>query len=116
VRADRTAMSLALSNLIDNAIRYSAQSRHLSISASQNGSALVIEVADKGIGIAAVDLPYLTRKFFRGRGAEKQTGSGLGLAIVQRIVSDHGGSLAFRSVVGEGTTVSVTLPITEATA
>jgi signal transduction histidine kinase len=111
VRADRTAMTLLLENLIDNAIRYSPTTRSLRISAHQNGDGgVVLEVADRGRGIPQDEIGQVTRKFMRGRHAGSG-GSGLGLAIVKRIVADHGGRLAIQSVVNEGTTISVNLPV-----
>ncbi len=111
VRADRSAMSLAFGNLIDNAIRYSRERRQLDIEASCNGKDFVVlHVSDKGVGISDDEIPNLTRRFFRGRRADLG-GTGLGLAIVDRIVTDHGGTLAFKSTVGEGTTVTVELPL-----
>jgi signal transduction histidine kinase len=113
VRADRTAMTLLLENLIDNAIRYSPATRSLRISAHQNGGGLVVlEVADQGRGIPLDEIGHVTRKFVRGRHAGSG-GSGLGLAIVKRIVADHGGRLAIHSVVDAGTTIGISLPISE---
>jgi two-component system OmpR family sensor kinase len=73
---------------------------------------VTIGITDSGIGIPAEEISQVTRKFFRGRKAPSG-GSGLGLAIASRIASDHGGTLSIRSVVGEGTTVSVTLPASQ---
>jgi len=113
VRADRTAMTLLLENLIDNAIRYSPATRSLRISARRNGDGVVVlEVADQGRGIPQDEIGQVTRKFVRGRHAGSG-GSGLGLAIVKRIVADHGGRLAIHSVVNAGTTITVSLPIFE---
>jgi signal transduction histidine kinase len=110
VRADRKAMVLVLSNLVDNAIRYSDGHKHLGVSVRNGGGRVVLSVQDHGAGIPAEEIPLVTRKFFTGQRADKG-GSGLGLAIVERIVADHGGSLAIDSRVGEGTTVSIELPI-----
>jgi signal transduction histidine kinase len=110
VRGDATALNLMLNNLVDNAIRYSRDVRHLHIGASANGRSITLEVKDKGIGISPEDLPRVTRKFSRGTGSEAG-GSGLGLAIVDRIAHDHGGTLRISSEVGAGTTVSITLPV-----
>ena len=110
VRADRTAIGLTLTNLVDNAIRYAGTSRFLRLAAHHRGNAVVFEVEDKGQGIAPEDVPNVTRRFFRGRGAATG-GSGLGLAIAQRIVADHHGTLQVASALGSGTTVSVTLPV-----
>jgi signal transduction histidine kinase len=110
VRADQTAIGLTLTNLVDNAIRYSGASRFLRLAAHCTGASVVFEIEDKGTGIAAEDVPHITRRFFRGRGVATG-GSGLGLAIAQRIVADHGGVLKVTSALGTGTIVSVTLPI-----
>jgi signal transduction histidine kinase len=112
VRADRTAISLALANVVDNAIRYSADAREIHVTAARAGSRVVFEIADRGIGIPEGEIEQVTRKFFRGRKAASG-GSGLGLAIVQRIVRDHGGALSIHSRVDEGTTVSIALPLAE---
>lgn len=112
VKADHAALSFALSNLIDNAIRYSKERQHLSITARRNGPHVLLHVADRGIGISDEEMPHITRKFFRGRRVDAG-GSGLGLAIADRIVADHGGALMFESVVGHGTTVTMQLPLAE---
>jgi signal transduction histidine kinase len=111
VRVDRTAIDLTLSNLIDNAIRYSIDKKHLSIRAlkGRHPKRVVIEITDRGPGIAETEIPHLTRKFFRGANAGFG-GTGLGLAIANRIVTDHGGTLTIQSTVGLGTTVSIELP------
>jgi signal transduction histidine kinase len=110
VRADRTAMMLALDNLIDNAIRYSGDRRHIRISARRKGPNVVIEIQDRGVGIAPDELPNVRRKFVRGRLA-KADGSGLGLAIVSRIIADHKGTFELESEFGSGTSAKVSLPI-----
>lgn len=110
VRGDATALSLMVNNLVDNAIRYSREVRHLHIGASANGRTMTLQVRDKGIGISADDLPRVTRKFSRGTDSDTG-GSGLGLAIVDRIAHDHGGTLRISSEVGTGTTVTITLPV-----
>ena len=109
IEADWTAVCLALDNVIDNAIRYSKDTRSLNISATRENGSIRIQVADRGIGIPAGELAHVTRRFFRGRGAGSG-GSGLGLAIVERIVKDHRGSLSIESAVGAGSTVTIDLP------
>ena len=110
VRADATALSLMLNNLVDNAIRYSRTVRSLRIAARRDGPTVTLTVSDQGMGIPADEIPRVTRKFSRGHGSEAG-GSGLGLAIVDRIVRDHGGSLTIESQVGSGTSVAITLPV-----
>lgn len=109
VQADRTAVRLALDNLIDNAIRYSDGQRSIRVGAWSDRSRVYIEVSDRGVGIHADELEVVKRKFVRGRLA-RQGGSGLGLAIVSRVIADHGGRFVLESRVGEGTTARVDLP------
>jgi signal transduction histidine kinase len=109
IRGDRFALRLLFDNLIDNAIRYSRTVRRLHLSADPDDGRVVIRVSDSGIGIRPEEIPLVTRKFVRGTRAPSG-GSGLGLAIATRIARDHGGTLSIQSTVGEGTTVSVTLP------
>ncbi len=109
VVADPNALGLLLNNLVDNAMRHSTAEHVLAVTARAENGSVVLSVTDKGVGIPADEIPRVTRKFFRGRAAVSG-GSGLGLAIVDRIVSDHAGTLTIESEVGHGTTVSVTIP------
>src|SRR5438132_1846546 len=109
IRGDRLALRLLFDNLIDNSIRYSDKARYLHLSAHSENGTVTIGITDSGIGIPPEEISQVTRKFVRGRKAPSG-GSGLGLAIASRIASDHGGTLSIQSIVGEGTTVSVTLP------
>jgi signal transduction histidine kinase len=109
VRADRTSIVLALDNLIDNAIRYSGESKTVTVRASAEGSNIRFDVIDQGGGIPADDLPQVRRRFVRGRTA-RGPGNGLGLAIVNRIAADHDGALEIRSEVGRGTTATLLIP------
>jgi two-component system phosphate regulon sensor histidine kinase PhoR len=109
VRGDRLALRLLFNNLVDNALRYSDTERRVEITGGGDDDRVIVRVTDHGIGIPEDELTQITRKFVRGRRA-RPGGSGLGLAIASRIASDHGATLAIQSVVGEGTTVSVTFP------
>jgi signal transduction histidine kinase len=113
VKADRRSMRLALGNLVDNAIRYSNGARYLGIAAHSNERGVAIAITDKGQGIPESDVPYVTKRFFRGTNTDSTGGSGLGLAIVARIVAEHGGALDFTSVVGAGTTATLWIPTVE---
>lgn len=112
VRGDQAACVLLLENLVDNAIRYSRDERWLEIRAHATPPYVTMVVADHGMGIPQAELPYVTRRFFRGA-RSGSGGSGLGLAIADRIVRDHGGAIRIESEVGAGTTVFVTLPAAE---
>ena len=112
VRADRTALVLALDNLIDNAIRYSGAATTVSVRASSAPDHVRFDVIDRGTGIPAEELPQVRRRFVRGSTA-RGPGNGLGLAIVNRIAADHGGSLEMTSAVGHGTTATLCIPKAE---
>jgi signal transduction histidine kinase len=109
VRADRTSLVLALDNLVDNAMRYSGQSRHIAIRTRRHESFVEFSVSDGGVGIPMEDLALVQRRFTRGRSAGGH-GSGLGLSIANRIATDHGGRLTIESVPGTGTTVRLLVP------
>jgi signal transduction histidine kinase len=109
ISGDRTALRLAFDNIVDNAIRYSADVRSLTVTATAADGQVIVDVTDRGVGIPAAELPLVMRRFVRGRGAIAG-GSGLGLTIAQRIVSDHHGTLVVTSDVGQGTTVRIALP------
>jgi signal transduction histidine kinase len=119
VLADPNALGLMLNNVIDNAIRYSTERHSLTIAARttdlqpghplRHHGAVQLDITDRGMGIPDDELRRVTRKFVRGSGSVGG-GSGLGLAIVDRIVTDHHGTLSIASAVGQGTTVSITIP------
>lgn len=113
IRADRTAMVLALDNLINNAIRYSGSATSASVRASAANGHVRFEVIDSGVGIPAEELQQVKRRFVRGRTANGN-GNGLGLAIVGRIAADHGGLFEITSQVGIGTTASLSIPKVQA--
>ena len=107
-------------NIIENALRYSppdseveVRLTHLPSTSPTHGERVEVEVEDRGDGIAPEHIPRLTERFYRvdkGRSRE-MGGTGLGLAIVKHIVNRHRGRLNVRSEPGEGTTVTVTLPV-----
>ena len=109
IRADRTAMVLALDNAIDNAIRHGSAAGWIRIAACADGGDVVIEVADGGPGIPADELAGVQRRFVRGRSARGE-GIGLGLAIIHRIAVDHQAILRLESRVGCGTTLTLRIP------
>lgn len=110
ILADHAALTLTLENVIENAIRYSADERFVEISGRREGREAVIEVRDHGIGIPRDHIDRVTQRFYRAPGSGAG-GSGLGLSIVKRVVSDHRGTLSISSTVNAGTTVKISLPL-----
>lgn len=101
-----------LTNLIDNAIKYSISPASVSIFAISERGSVSIRVQDKGRGIPADDLPYIFDRFYRvdkSRG-RRAGGTGLGLSIVKELVEAYGGEIEISSEQGEGTTITVALP------
>jgi signal transduction histidine kinase/HAMP domain-containing protein len=109
VVADRERVSLVLDNLIANAIRYGGDSGEVVVRARDDGSALRIEVADRGPGIPAEYLTAVFDKYVRVPGAPKG-GAGIGLYIAREIVRAHGGDIGVTSEPGHGATFWFTLP------
>lgn len=112
VLADAHRIAQALDNLLGNAIKY-APGGTVEIGLDVRGSDAVVTVTDDGIGIPADEFDRLFDRFFRASTARRGgfDGSGIGLSVVQRIVETHGGTLGVESVVGEGTTFRLTLPL-----
>jgi signal transduction histidine kinase len=114
IAVDGSAITQVLEILIDNAIKYSRDTRALAITGHATNGHVAISVADRGAGIHEEDIARVFDRFYRGRNA-KESGSGLGLAIARRILQHHGGDIAIRSTVGVGTEVELTLPAQDTT-
>ncbi|MGH7249863.1 MAG: sensor histidine kinase, partial [Minisyncoccia bacterium] len=111
VAADRTSLYEVLSNLLDNAIKYSGQSHKIIVKTEvvENG-VIQTSVQDFGVGIAINILPHLFEKFYRSYHTQTQVGgTGLGLYLSKAIVTAHGGNIWVRSKEGDGTTVGFTI-------
>jgi two-component system, OmpR family, phosphate regulon sensor histidine kinase PhoR len=115
-------------NLLENALKFTPNNGWISLQltlesasllanlrelapALQNRGVITMTVSDSGIGIPPEDLPHLFERFHRGRNASEYSGNGLGLAIVKAIVNAHKGDVAVQSEPGQGTSISVSLPI-----
>jgi two-component system sensor histidine kinase SenX3 len=112
VRADRRQLTSAISNLLDNAVKYSDAGGSVEVAARFDGSGQVaLSVADHGIGIPARDLERIFERFYRvDQGRSRQTGgTGLGLAIVRHIAANHDGRVEVESRLGEGSTFTLHL-------
>ncbi len=97
-------------NLIENAIKFSAESGTIFIQAKKTSNEVVAEIKDQGIGISKIDQGRIFEKFFQADVSHSQEGSGLGLAIVKKIVEIYAGEIYFTSEMGQGTTFVVKLP------
>ena len=113
VVADRRAFNQILINLISNAIKFTPRGGRVTVSALCDGPNFFVTVEDTGVGIGENDLPRLGEAFFQARASydRRHDGSGLGLSIVKGLVQLHGGDIDIRSRLGEGTRVTVRLPI-----
>jgi two-component system sensor histidine kinase KdpD len=102
-----------LSQLLDNAGKYSPRGTPITITAEVQGDMLVTSVADQGPGIDAIDKNMVFDKFYRGRGQRQNVqGTGMGLAIAKAIAEAHGGSISLTTQPGRGSVFSFTLPLT----
>lgn len=110
-RADERLLRHIFSNLLSNAVKYSEPGRPAQFNVEQDGRDAVFTVRDHGIGIPDSDQAWLFNAFHRGSNVGSRTGTGLGLVIVKRCVELHGGRIRVESKVGEGTTVTVRLPV-----
>jgi signal transduction histidine kinase len=112
IDVDADAVSLALWNLLDNAVKYSGDNRRVSVSLAGRNGSVEIAVRDGGLGVPADEQQEIFRQFVRGRDARARgiKGTGLGLAMVQHIVRGHGGRVALASAPGAGSTFTIVLP------
>ena len=111
IQGDRDLLFLAVHNLLDNAVKFTLPGNTIEMRSYEDGSSLVIEVADTGQGIPEDELGHIGEELYRGKGARGIPGNGLGLALVHSIVNRHGGKVTLRSREGKGTVVTLRLPV-----
>ncbi len=111
VKADVGLIERALTNLIENALRYTPSGGEVSLALHKHPDSVQVIVADTGQGISPEDLPFIFERFYRAKGNDEKTGSGLGLAITKRILELHGQEIKVSSTPGRGTTFSFDLLI-----
>jgi signal transduction histidine kinase len=112
---DPDAIALALTNLLDNAIKYSGDAKEINVSITHSVRFVAVSISDRGIGIAADEQEKIFEKFYRiGAGLVHDVkGSGLGLSLVKHIVIAHQGKITVRSKPGEGSAFTIHLPIAD---
>ncbi len=109
---DRDHLQQVLLNLVSNGIKYNRENGRLAIVGRREGAHVYVAVADTGQGIAPEAIEHLFDRFYRVPGSEgKAEGSGLGLAITQKIVEQHNGRISVSSILDEGTTFTIELPL-----
>lgn len=109
-RVNRELYLLLLNNLMTNAIRYGRENGSVALTLRQEGEAVVLEVADDGIGIAPEELQRIWERFYRSDQSRSSRGLGLGLPLVKQIAEYHGGSVRVDSEPGRGSRFTVRLP------
>jgi cell cycle sensor histidine kinase DivJ len=111
--ADKRAVNQILLNLLSNAIRFTDRGGKVTISVQAEASAIAFVVEDNGVGISDADLMRVGEPYFQARASydRRHGGTGLGLSIVKGLVRLHGGEISIHSRVGEGTRITVTLPL-----
>ncbi|HXI84581.1 MAG TPA: PAS domain-containing sensor histidine kinase [Verrucomicrobiae bacterium] len=112
-KADERLLGHIFTNLLSNAVKYSEPGATVSFAVQRDGVDAVCIVRDQGIGIPGEDHQHLFKAFHRGSNVETRPGTGLGLLVVKRCVELHRGSVRLVSKLGEGTTVTVRLPVLE---
>jgi len=113
ITIDTGAVSEAILNIIDNAVKYSRDAKYLKVSTGRDGRSARVEIEDHGIGIAPAQQSRVFEKFYRVSGGltNETRGTGLGLTLVKHIMDAHGGTVTLRSAVGKGSTFRLTFPI-----
>jgi signal transduction histidine kinase len=116
VEADQEALSQALLNLVNNAIKYSKDVKWVRLEVRAAGGKLLISVADRGIGVPKGEQRKIFEKFYRGEGSlvHETKGSGLGLPLVEHIMEAHGGEVQVESTPGKGSMFTLVLPTARA--
>lgn len=111
LQANPELIRRALSNLVDNAVRYTPEGGTILLDAKDDGQSVVLTVQDSGSGIEAEHLPHIFERFYRvDKARSKRSNSGLGLSLVQSIAILHGGFVSVSSSPGEGSEFSIILP------
>jgi PAS domain S-box-containing protein len=109
--ADERLLGHIFTNLLSNAVKYSEEGSGVRFRIERDGRDAVCAVCDQGIGIPAEDQPQLFNAFHRGTNVGSRPGTGLGLLLVKRCAELHGGNVRVSSRMGEGTTVTIRLPV-----
>lgn len=108
---DHDLLFLAVYNLIDNALKFTRPGDTVEVRAFEDGTMVVVEIADTGLGVPDEEQPHLFEELYRGQEARGIEGSGLGLTLVKAVVERHGGAVTIRSRAGQGSVFALRLPL-----
>ena len=111
VDADEDMLCQVWVNLVNNAIKFTPDGGHVQVGLARDGDQARCHVTDDGIGISSADLPRVFERFYRADAARTGNGNGLGLALVRRVVELVGGRVDVSSILGQGTTFTVDVPL-----
>ncbi len=111
ILGDKNRLKQVFFNIIDNAIKHSEDDGKIQTAVTLNENSVCITIADHGEGISEQDLPFVKQMFYKGHSQKR--GSGIGLGVADEIIKRHSGTLDIASVEGQGTTVTITLPLGE---
>lgn len=111
VLIDFPMITEVLTNLVENAAKYSPEGKDIKISAVKEGDQVVIQVQDQGLGIPSDDINHIFDKFYRGSQSQYNEGTGMGLAIAKGIIEAHGGKIWVETNVGKGTSFYFVIPV-----
>ncbi len=110
VSGDKLKIQRAVSNLLDNALKYTPQGGKVTVSVEGDDDQVILSVKDTGPGISDRDLPHIFDRFFRGDRSRSLPGTGLGLNLTLAIARAHGGTVRVTSVPGQGSMFTMTIP------
>ena len=110
---DSDAISRAVLNILNNAIKFSYEGKSIEMSLNKDNSNAIIKVKDYGIGISEEDLPHLFEEFYRSKdmAAKSVSGTGLGLTITKHIIDAHKGQIIVNSTPGNGSEFIIKFPV-----
>ncbi|MHC2992874.1 histidine kinase [Pontibacter sp. HJ8] len=110
VKGNEALLLIAIVNVLENAVKFSPKGEYISVRLSANTREVVLQVSDKGLGIAPHDLKHVFVPFFRANNVRNITGHGIGLPLAESIIKLHKGTITVDSRVNEGTVVTIHLP------
>jgi signal transduction histidine kinase len=111
ISIDSNRMGQAISNILDNAVKFTAPNGHIRINVDQSYKDVIIRVTDTGIGISPEELPMIWDRLYRCGQSRTEKGLGLGLSLVKGIVKAHNGHVKAVSEPGKGSTFIIKLPV-----